>query len=183
MARRKRAGGRPARKEPPSIRASVSLRPETYRTLEALARQKKVSTAWILRDAAEKYVAEQWPLLAPAERSGRGKRGKPMNGWERIGHASGRIERGESGQCAAHREPYTQRDRTGQKELCLERAAGNHYHTGKPVTLFHAEVAFGPLTAHHFRATDRVASATRLTSVAFLCGPENSGPFSFLPVA
>ena len=64
MAQKKRAGGRQARKEPSSIRASVSLRPETYRTLEALARQKKVSTAWVLRDAAEKYVAEQWPLLA-----------------------------------------------------------------------------------------------------------------------
>jgi predicted transcriptional regulator len=42
----------------------VSLRPELYRTLEALARQKKVSTAWVLRDAAERYVADQWPLLS-----------------------------------------------------------------------------------------------------------------------
>jgi predicted DNA-binding protein len=45
------------------VRASVSLQAEIYRTLEALARQKKVSTAWVLRDAAEKYVADQWPLL------------------------------------------------------------------------------------------------------------------------
>lgn len=46
-----------------TVRASVSLRSDLYKTLEALAKQKKVSTAWVLRDAAEKYVAEQWPLL------------------------------------------------------------------------------------------------------------------------
>ena len=65
MASRKR-GGEPLRSsnELRAVRASVSLRPELYRTLEALARQKKVSTAWVLRDAAEKYVAEQWPLFS-----------------------------------------------------------------------------------------------------------------------
>jgi predicted transcriptional regulator len=41
----------------------VSLQADLYRTLEALARQKKVSTAWVLRHAAEKYVADQWPLV------------------------------------------------------------------------------------------------------------------------
>lgn len=66
MARRKGAGERGATKEPHSIRASVSLRPEIYRTLEALAKQKKVSTAWVLRDAAERYISEQWPLFAAA---------------------------------------------------------------------------------------------------------------------
>ena len=75
MARRKMAGKRPARKEPPSIRASVSLRPEIYRTLEAFARQKKVSTAWVLRDAAEKYIAERWPLFATAHH-GAGEEGR-----------------------------------------------------------------------------------------------------------
>lgn len=49
-------------------RASVSFPPELYRTLEALAKQKKVSLAWIVREAAEKYVDGHWPLL---ERSGR----------------------------------------------------------------------------------------------------------------
>lgn len=48
---------------PQSVRASVTLRAELYKTLEALARQKKVSTAWVLREAAEKYAAEQWPLF------------------------------------------------------------------------------------------------------------------------
>ncbi|PPU94985.1 CopG family transcriptional regulator [Xanthomonas albilineans] len=44
-------------------RASVTFPPELYEKLEAIARSKKVSVAWVVRDAAEKYVAEQWPLL------------------------------------------------------------------------------------------------------------------------
>ena len=47
-----------------ALRASVSFPPELYRTLEQIAEQKKVSVAWVVRDAAEKYVAEQWPLFA-----------------------------------------------------------------------------------------------------------------------
>jgi predicted transcriptional regulator len=62
MERERRAGNK-NKKPPRVVRASVSLRSELYRTLEALARQKKVSTAWVLRDAAERYVADQWPLL------------------------------------------------------------------------------------------------------------------------
>ena len=42
-------------------RASVSFPPDLYRTLEKIAKQKKVSLAWIVRDAAEKYVVEQGP--------------------------------------------------------------------------------------------------------------------------
>ncbi len=52
-----------------SHRASVSFPPELYETLEVIARQKKVSVAWVVRDAAEKYVGEQWPLLAAIDRS------------------------------------------------------------------------------------------------------------------
>lgn len=47
-----------------TVRASVSLPVDLYETLKALARQKKVSTAWILREAADKYAADQWPLFA-----------------------------------------------------------------------------------------------------------------------
>lgn len=47
-----------------ALRASVSFPPDLYRTLEQIAKQKKVSVAWVVRDAAEKYVADQWPLLA-----------------------------------------------------------------------------------------------------------------------
>jgi metal-responsive CopG/Arc/MetJ family transcriptional regulator len=49
--------------ETSSVRASISFPPELYRTLEDIARRKKVSLAWVVRDAAEKYVAEQWPLF------------------------------------------------------------------------------------------------------------------------
>lgn len=44
-------------------RASVTFPPELYKTLESLAQKKKVSLAWVVREAAEKYVADQWPLF------------------------------------------------------------------------------------------------------------------------
>ena len=46
-----------------SPRTSVSFPPDLYQTLEQIAKQKKVSVAWVVRDAAEKYVAQQWPLF------------------------------------------------------------------------------------------------------------------------
>jgi hypothetical protein len=46
-----------------TTRASVSLPVELHHTLEQIAKHKKVSFAWVMRDAAEKYVADQWPLL------------------------------------------------------------------------------------------------------------------------
>ncbi|MFG6110835.1 CopG family transcriptional regulator [Stenotrophomonas nematodicola] len=45
-------------------RASVSFPPDLYATLERIAKEKKVSVAWVVRDAAEKYVGDQWPLFA-----------------------------------------------------------------------------------------------------------------------
>ncbi len=45
-------------------RTSVSFPPEIYKTLEDLANKKKVSIGWVVRDAVEKYVADQWPLFA-----------------------------------------------------------------------------------------------------------------------
>jgi predicted transcriptional regulator len=50
-------------KTAPAPRASITFSPEIYRTLEQIAKQKKVSVAWVVRDATEKYVADQWPLL------------------------------------------------------------------------------------------------------------------------
>jgi len=64
MPNKKRVRAPESRNAPRAVRASVSLRPELYRTLEALAKQRRVSTAWILRDAAERYVSDQWPLLS-----------------------------------------------------------------------------------------------------------------------
>ncbi|ASK94712.1 CopG family transcriptional regulator (plasmid) [Xanthomonas campestris pv. campestris] len=55
--------GRKPTGKPRAARASASLPPEIYQTLQAIAKQKKVSVAWVIRDAAEKYIAAQWPLL------------------------------------------------------------------------------------------------------------------------
>ena len=49
----------------PAPRASITFPPDVYRTIEDLAKRKKVSIAWIVREAVEKYVNDQWPLLAP----------------------------------------------------------------------------------------------------------------------
>jgi metal-responsive CopG/Arc/MetJ family transcriptional regulator len=46
-----------------SVRTSVSLPHDLHDTLERLAKGKKVSMAWMIREAAEKYVSEQLPLL------------------------------------------------------------------------------------------------------------------------
>jgi hypothetical protein len=48
---------------PRTTRASVSFPANVYAELERIATAKKVSLAWVVRDAAEKYVADQWPLL------------------------------------------------------------------------------------------------------------------------
>ncbi|MBV9508426.1 MAG: CopG family transcriptional regulator [Acidobacteriia bacterium] len=53
---KRRSGGQP--------RASITFPPELYKTIEDLAKRKKVSIAWVVREAVEKYVADQWPLLA-----------------------------------------------------------------------------------------------------------------------
>jgi predicted DNA-binding ribbon-helix-helix protein len=55
--------GRKPSGKPRPTRASASLPPEIYSTLQDIAKQKKVSVAWVIRDAAERYIAEQWPLL------------------------------------------------------------------------------------------------------------------------
>jgi metal-responsive CopG/Arc/MetJ family transcriptional regulator len=57
--RHKRVKGPPA-----TTRASVSFPAELYGELERIAEAKKVSVAWVVRDATEKYIADQWPLFA-----------------------------------------------------------------------------------------------------------------------
>jgi metal-responsive CopG/Arc/MetJ family transcriptional regulator len=46
-----------------AIRATISFPPEIYEALEAIAKEKKVSLAWVVRDAAERYIADKWPLF------------------------------------------------------------------------------------------------------------------------
>jgi len=41
------------------VRASISFPPDLYENLADLAKQKKVSLAWVVRDAAERYVADE----------------------------------------------------------------------------------------------------------------------------
>jgi len=40
-------------------RASITFPPKLYRTLEMLAKEKKVSIAWVVREAAERYVTDE----------------------------------------------------------------------------------------------------------------------------
>ena len=42
-----------------ATRASVSFPSNVYGSLGAIARRKKVSLAWVVRDAAERYIAEE----------------------------------------------------------------------------------------------------------------------------
>jgi metal-responsive CopG/Arc/MetJ family transcriptional regulator len=62
--REKRSQGRNLKAQrKAAVRASISFPSDLYETLEGIAQQKKVSLAWVVRDASEKYVAEQGPLL------------------------------------------------------------------------------------------------------------------------
>ena len=46
-----------------TVRASINFSLDMYETLESVAREKKVSLAWIVREAAEQYISSKWPLL------------------------------------------------------------------------------------------------------------------------
>ncbi len=54
-----------------TVRASVSLPAEHYTELEELAKDKKVSLSWVIRDAVEKYLQNQWPLFAERQETQR----------------------------------------------------------------------------------------------------------------
>ncbi len=51
-----------------TVRASISFPIGLYKALEEKARQKKVSLAWIVRDAAEKYVDGDLPTDGNGEK-------------------------------------------------------------------------------------------------------------------
>ncbi len=46
-----------------SSRASISFPSDLYAEIELLALQKKVSVAWVIRDAAERYVADEFKKI------------------------------------------------------------------------------------------------------------------------
>jgi len=55
------------RRKSAAPRVSVTLSTDVHEILERIAREKKVSVAWIMRDAAEHYIADKWPLFARLE--------------------------------------------------------------------------------------------------------------------
>jgi hypothetical protein len=54
---------------PDATRASVTFPLDLYKQLEEIAKQKKVSVAWVVRDAAERYVVAKALPKAAARRS------------------------------------------------------------------------------------------------------------------
>jgi len=48
-------------------RASITFPPRLYRILESLAKEKKVSIAWVVREAVEKYATDQSPQSGKAK--------------------------------------------------------------------------------------------------------------------
>ena len=66
MGAKKRARtGREAKPEgTASVRATISFSSEQYKTLEEIARQKKVSLAWVVREAVDNYVSDRQPLFS-----------------------------------------------------------------------------------------------------------------------
>ena len=40
-------------------RTMISFHPDAYSTLELIARNKKVSLAWVVRDAVDRYLAKE----------------------------------------------------------------------------------------------------------------------------
>jgi len=52
-----------------AIRASVSFPSDLYASLEEIARHKKVSLAWVIREAAERYAEIERSLPKPEEKS------------------------------------------------------------------------------------------------------------------
>ena len=46
-----------------TVRATISFPSGLYESLEGIAKDKKVSLAWVVRDAVERYVGDKWPLF------------------------------------------------------------------------------------------------------------------------
>jgi predicted transcriptional regulator len=50
-------------RKPKMLRSSVSLPAEVYEELERLAEKRKVSVAWIIREALDRYLTSETPLF------------------------------------------------------------------------------------------------------------------------
>ena len=70
MAKREATTGIPAdRKSDGTVRMSVSFDAEDYAEIKGIAKDKRVSAAWVVRDAVTSYLDTRVPLLA-RERGG-----------------------------------------------------------------------------------------------------------------
>lgn len=63
MSGKKRQGKNTPTPTVSAVRATISFPPDVYQTLEVIAKEKKVSLAWVVRDATEQYIADKWPLF------------------------------------------------------------------------------------------------------------------------
>lgn len=63
LTRRAKPAGRAEPAEGAPVRATITFPWDVYRTLEGIARQRKVSLAWVVREASEQYIADKWPLF------------------------------------------------------------------------------------------------------------------------
>lgn len=59
----KRASAKKEAESSAQVRATLSFPPDVYNTLKMIAKQKKVSLAWVVREATDQYLAEKWPLF------------------------------------------------------------------------------------------------------------------------
>lgn len=50
------------------MRATISFPSDIYQNLEDIARGKKVSLAWVVREATELYITDKWPLFGKPQR-------------------------------------------------------------------------------------------------------------------
>jgi len=61
--KKKRGHRKRVKTQSTAVRASISFPPDIYETLEIIAKEKKVSLAWVVREAAEQYIGDKWPLF------------------------------------------------------------------------------------------------------------------------
>ena len=54
---------------PAARRVSVSFDPTDYEELQKIATEKRVSVAWVVRDAVAAYIFRRGPLFRPPPRS------------------------------------------------------------------------------------------------------------------
>jgi hypothetical protein len=64
MKTKKRGGKTIKAQNTAQVRASISFPPDVYETLETIAKEKRVSLAWVVREAAQQYIGDKWPLFA-----------------------------------------------------------------------------------------------------------------------